>query len=34
MDTQVEDILDRILVACPQRIFVKNGKTNQEEVEF
>ena len=34
MDTQVEDILDRILVACPQRIFVKKVKQIKKKYSF
>ena len=34
MDTQVEMLLDCILVACPQRIFVKKVKQIKKKYSF
>ena len=34
MDTQVEMLLDSILVACPQRIFVKKVKQIKKKYSF
>ena len=34
MDTQVEMLLDSILVACPQRIFIKKVKQIKKKYSF